>query len=165
MTISVSGQDVIALNGGKVPRWELTVSPLNGCAPSDGGRAEFWYIKNSDPRTLLGGPRIAVLNSFGRSLAERYIEFEFSRGVGYPGPYVTQYVKSISGNVQIDAANAERTVRLYRRSDGGLVATTQSDPITGNYTFYGLKAGEEYDAQAIEDTELGERIYDRVLPV
>ena len=49
----------------------------------------------------------------------------------------------ISGNVKdASGANAARTVRLYRRSDGMFIGSTTSNPSTGAYSFDSFYGGE-----------------------
>ena len=49
----------------------------------------------------------------------------------------------IAGNVKdASGANAARTVRFYRRSDGMFIGSTTSSPSTGNYSFDSFYGGE-----------------------
>ncbi len=62
---------------------------------------------------------------------------------GYVPGFGTVVTYPISGNVKdASGANAARTVRIYRRSDGMYVGSTTSDPSTGNYSFDSFYGGE-----------------------
>ena len=62
---------------------------------------------------------------------------------GYTPGFGTVVTYPISGNVKdASGANAARTVRLYRRSDGMFIGSTTSDPSTGNYSFDSFYGGE-----------------------
>lgn len=62
---------------------------------------------------------------------------------GYAPGFGTVVTYPISGNVKDDSgANAARTVRLYRRSDGMFIGSTTSNPSTGNYSFDSFYGGE-----------------------
>ena len=62
---------------------------------------------------------------------------------GYAPGFGAVVTYPISGNVKdASGANAARTVRLYRRSDGMFVGSTTSDPSTGNYSFDSFYGGE-----------------------
>ena len=62
---------------------------------------------------------------------------------GYTPGFGTVVTYPISGNVKdASGANAARTVRIYRRSDGMYIGSTTSDPTTGNYSFDSFYGGE-----------------------
>lgn len=62
---------------------------------------------------------------------------------GYTPGFGTVLTYPISGNVKdASGANAARTVRLYRRSDGMFIGSTTSNPSTGNYSFDSFYGGE-----------------------
>lgn len=62
---------------------------------------------------------------------------------GYIPGFGTVVTYPISGNVKdASGANAARTVRLYRRSDGMFIGSTTSNPSTGNYSFDSFYGGE-----------------------
>ena len=62
---------------------------------------------------------------------------------GYVPGFGTVVTYPISGNVKdASGANAARTVRLYRRSDGMFIGSTTSNPSTGNYSFDSFYGGE-----------------------
>ena len=62
---------------------------------------------------------------------------------GYVPGFGTVVTYPISGNVKdASGANAARTVRIYRRSDGMYVGSTTSDSSTGNYSFDSFYGGE-----------------------
>ncbi len=62
---------------------------------------------------------------------------------GYVPGFGTVVTYPISGNVKdASGANAARTVRIYRRSDGMYIGSTTSDPSTGNYSFDSFYGGE-----------------------
>ena len=62
---------------------------------------------------------------------------------GFVPGFGTVFTYPISGNVKdASGANAARTVRLYRRSDGMFIGSTTSNPSTGNYSFDSFYGGE-----------------------
>ena len=69
--------------------------------------------------------------------------FAMSVPQGYMPGFGTVFTYPISGNVKdASGANAARTVRIYRRSDGMFIGSTTSDPSTGNYSFDSFYGGE-----------------------
>ena len=84
---------------------------------------------------------------------------------GYVPGFGTVVTYPISGNVKdASGANAARTVRIYRRSDGMYVGSTTSDPSTGNYSFDSLYGGEMQRIVLDDDTgTLYNDLIDRVL--
>ena len=69
--------------------------------------------------------------------------FAMSAPQGYMPGFGTAFTYPISGNVKdASGANAARTVRLYRRSDGMFIDSTTSSPSTGNYSFDSFYGGE-----------------------
>lgn len=69
--------------------------------------------------------------------------FAMSVPQGYMPGFGTVFTYPISGNVKdASGANAARTVRLYRRSDGRFIGSTTSNPSTGDYSFDSFYGGE-----------------------
>lgn len=69
--------------------------------------------------------------------------FAMSVPQGYAPGFGTVVTYPISGNVKdASGANAARTVRIYRRSDGMYIGSTTSDLSTGNYSFDSFYGGE-----------------------
>lgn len=84
-----------------------------------------------------GTPSGTITANFGAT------PFAMSVPQGYMSGFGTVVTYPISGNVKdASGANAARTVRLYRRSDGMFIGSTTSDPSTGNYSFDSFYGGE-----------------------
>lgn len=91
--------------------------------------------------------------------------FSNSVPAGYNAGFGASY--SISGNVKDSAnANASRTVRAYRRSDGALSGSAVSDAGTGNYTI-AVPTSDEYNVIVLDDAAgtLENDLIARVLPI
>lgn len=84
---------------------------------------------------------------------------------GYVPGFGTVVTYPISGNVKdASGANAARTVRLYRRSDGMFIGSTTSDPTTGNYIYQSFYGGEVQRVVLDDDAgTLYNDLIDRVL--
>lgn len=102
------------------------------------------------------------------SLSARYTrEIGFTQAGREFGMYVppTHYYR-IAGTVRdIDNLPAERLIRAYRRSDGELMATTRSDPSTGNYELRFID-NTEFDVQfcTLDGEQLNDLFYARAVP-
>lgn len=76
---------------------------------------------------------------------------------------------TLSGVVTQELVNVARVVRLYRRSDGQLVASTTSNATTGAFSFTGLPAGVEYYVVYLDDEanlpNFNAKIFDQVVSV
>ena len=84
-----------------------------------------------------GTPSGTITANFGAT------PFAMSVPQGYMPGFGTVFTYPISGNVKdASGANAARTVRIYRRSDGMFIGSTTSDPSTGNYSFDSFYGGE-----------------------
>lgn len=84
-----------------------------------------------------GTPSGTITANFGAT------PFAMSVPQGYVPGFGTVFTYPISGNVKdASGANAARTVRIYRRSDGMFIGSTTSDPSTGNYSFDSFYGGE-----------------------
>jgi hypothetical protein len=75
----------------------------------------------------------------------------------------------VSGFVKEDGTPVERTVRLYKRSDGSLIEETISDYEDGSFLFDGLEDNTiEYYVIALDntsdETDYNALIYDRITP-
>ena len=74
---------------------------------------------------------------------------------------------NITGTVAEQGSFVQRTVRLYKRSDGYLVDETQSDSEDGSFSFSGVMSNTEYYVIALDDiedeTDFNALIYDRIM--
>ena len=73
----------------------------------------------------------------------------------------------IEGTVKEEGVGVERTVRLYKRSDGSLIGETTS-AADGSFSIGGAIDNEEYYVVALDDTsdvtDYNALIYDRIIP-
>ena len=73
---------------------------------------------------------------------------------------------NITGTVKEQGSYVQRTVRLYKRSDGSLVDETQSDSEDGSCSLSGAEIGNEYYVVVLDDitdgTDFNALIYDRI---
>lgn len=140
MTISVSAFDVYRTPEGR------TIIPTDAWA-------------YNAPTTDKGRPSVVLVNNYGNFPDDAIKRFYF------PNPYT----KSISGTVTEEGAPVRRAIRCYRRSDGHFVRSVYSAHGTGSYTISGLKDGEEYYLEFLDDETVSPDFnaitYDRVLPI
>ena len=75
-------------------------------------------------------------------------------------------VYNITGTVKEQGSFVQRTVRLYKRSDGSLVSETQSDSGDGSFSLSGAESGNEYSVVVLDDitdgTDYNALIFDRI---
>lgn len=108
-------------------------------------RSPVGVLSNAISIPFSGGIYLAAGSGYGELKANfGATSFAVPAPQGYiPGFGSTVVTYPISGNVKdASGANAARTVRIYRRSDGMYIGSTTSDPSTGNYSFDSFYGGE-----------------------
>jgi len=75
-------------------------------------------------------------------------------------------IADITGTVKEQGSFVQRTVRLYKRSDGALISETQSDSEDGSFSLSGTESDTEYYVIVLDDiedeTDFNALIYDRI---
>ena len=73
---------------------------------------------------------------------------------------------AITGTVAEQGSFVQRTVRLYKRSDGSLISEAQSDSVDGSFSLSGTESNTEYYVVVLDDiedgTDFNALIYDRI---